>query len=198
MERHKTVDSFVERQSTWKEAVIKLRAIAIESGMEETVKWGGPVYTVNGKNIVGIGAFKDYVALWFWQGALLRDEKKKLVNAQEGVTKALRQWRFASIDEIDHDLVKTYIMEAVDNQKAGKTIKAEPKKEVSIPPKLAAALKPDKHLKEQFEAFTPYKQREFAEHIAEAKREETQDKRLEKAIPLILDGIGLHDKYRKA
>ncbi|MBL4753519.1 MAG: YdeI/OmpD-associated family protein [Flavobacteriales bacterium] len=198
MERHQKVEAFVEKQSKWKEATIKLREIALESGMEETVKWGGPVYTVNGKNIVGIGAFKAYVALWFWQGALLKDEQKKLVNAQEGVTKALRQWRFASTDEIDRDLVKAYIMEAIDNQKAGKTVKIEKKKEVIIPPKLASALAADERLKEQFEAFSPYKQREFAEHIAEAKREETQDKRLEKSIPMILDGIGLHDKYRKA
>ena len=196
MNKHKTVDSFVEAQSHWKEAIVKLREIALSTGMEETVKWGGPTYTVNGKNLVGLGAFKDYVAVWFWQGALLKDEKNKLVNAQEGVTKALRQWRFSSVDEIDKDLLKAYMFETIDNQKAGKQIKPEKKKPLVIPPKLAAALKADGRLQEQFNAFTPSKQREYADHINEAKREETQDKRVEKAIPLILSGVGLHDKYR--
>lgn len=196
MDRYKTVDDFVNGQTHWKEAIEKLREIALESGMEETVKWGAPVYCVNGKNVVGLGAFKSYAGLWFWQGALLKDEKKVLINAQEGVTKALRQWRFDSAEDIDRDLVKAYIMETIDNQKAGKTIKIEKKAAMIIPPKLAAALAADENLKEQFEAFTPYKQREYANHIGEAKREETQNARLEKAIPLILDGVGLHDKYR--
>lgn len=70
MNRFKTVDSFVDAQNQWKEAIVKLREIALESGMEETVKWGAPVYTANGKNIVGLGAFKSYVALWFWKSVV--------------------------------------------------------------------------------------------------------------------------------
>ena len=196
MKRYESVDEYVAGQDQWKEAIVKLREIAVSTGMEETVKWGAPAYTVGGKIVVGLGSFKSYVGLWFWQGVFLKDEKKVLINAQEGVTKALRQWRFDSIDDIDAELVKAYMMEAIDNQKAGKEMKAEKKKGVDIPPKLATALKADGRLKEQFEAFTPYKQREYAEHIGGAKREETQDARLEKAIPMILGGIGLHDKYR--
>jgi len=196
MKTYKTVDDFVQAQSQWKEAIIKLREIVQNTEMEETVKWGGPVYTVNGKNVVGLGAFKSYVGIWFFQGVLLNDDKKLLVSGTEGVTKALRQMRFNSIEEIDETVVKQYIEEAIENQKAGREIKSEKKKELSIPPKLAAALKEDSKLKEQFDAFTPYKQREYAEHIGGAKREETQDSRLEKAIPLILNGVGLHDKYR--
>ena len=196
MKRYDTVDAFVAAQGQSKEAIELLRDIALESGMEETVKWGGPVYTVKGKNVVGLGAFESYVGIWFFQGALLKDEKKMLVSGTDGVTQALRQLRFDSIDDIDRDLVKTYIMEAIDNQMAGKEVKLVKKKEMTIPPKLATALAADQKLKENFEAFTPYKQREFAEHIGGAKREETQDKRLAASLPLIMDGVGLHDKYR--
>lgn len=93
----------------------------------EKIKWGGIVYVLNGKNVIGIGGFKNYFTIWFFNGVLLQDKKHLLVNAQEGVTKSLRQWRFTSIEEVDEAAVLDYIKEAIENEKQGKTNKPENK-----------------------------------------------------------------------
>ena len=157
---------------------------------------GAPVYTIDGKNIVGIAAFKSYVGLWFFQGTMLKDKKKKLINAQEGITKALRQWRFTSKNEMDENLIKEYLLEAIDNQKKGKVIKHTKNKPLDLPIDLSKALNKNKKLKTIFEKLTLSKQREYAEHISTAKREDTKMKRLEKIIPLILEKKCLYDKYK--
>lgn len=195
MKSYKTVEAYIEGHSQWAGALNKLRKIMLASEMQETVKWGAPVYTVGGKNVVGLAAFSNYVGIWFHQGVFLKDPAKVLINAQEGKTKALRQWRFADADEIDADLVAAYVAEAIQNQKAGKEIKPQ-KKALVIPDELDSALANNSNLKACFEALGRSKQREFAEYIAEAKRADTKTKRLEKIIPMILDGIGLNDKYR--
>jgi len=197
MQSEKTVDDFLAKQTRWKEALIKLREILLSTELNENIKWGTPVYDLNGKNVVGLGAFKSYVGLWFFQGAFLKDAKKMLVNAQDGKTKAQRQLRFASEEEIDYALVKAYIQEAIQNQKAGKEVKADTNKPLIIPEELKMALETDSDLKSSFSQFTPGKQREFAEYIMEAKQEATRLKRLEKVVPMIKGGVGLNDKYRK-
>lgn len=196
MKRHKTVNQFIASNKQWGDALIKLRSVLIKTELVETIKWGAPVYTINDKNIVGIGAFKSYVGLWFFQGALLKDSKKKLVNAQEGITKAQRQMRFSSVEEINEKLVLEYVKEAIKNQKDGREIKPVKKSAVTIPNELIYELKKNAKLKENFYQLTPFKQREYCEYISEAKREETKISRLKKIIPLILNGIGLNDKYR--
>ena len=198
MKRHKTVEGYISSQEKWQEALKTLRKIVLFSGLVETVKWGAPIYTFKGKNIVGLGAFKSYVGLWFFQGALLKDGAIKLMNAQEGKTKAMRQWRFYSIEEIDEQLIKNYIAEAIQNQEMGREIKADRRKRLVIPEELTKALKRNPELSGQFNQLTRGKQREYAEYIDEAKREATKMSRLEKIVPLILEGKGLNDKYRKA
>ena len=106
MERFKTVDAFINNSGQWKLCLEQLREILLGADMQETVKWGAPVYTINGKNVVGLGAFKSYAGLWFFNGVFLKDEMKVLHTAQDGKTKALRQWRFSSVEDIDLDLVK--------------------------------------------------------------------------------------------
>ena len=186
----------MEKQTDYREELEKLRGILLDAGLEETIKWGAPTYTYQGKNVVGIGAFKSYFGLWFFQGALLEDKKKKLVNAQEGVTKAMRQWRFESAKEIDEKLIKEYIKESVHNIDQGREIKAVRKKPLSLPPELQQALKKSKKLENSFNGFSLSKRRDFAEYISSAKRDETKHKRLEKIIPMILEGVGLNDKYK--
>ena len=197
MNRAKTVDEYIANSEVFKDELIRLRSLLSSSELIETVKWGAPCYTVNGKNVVGIGAFKSYVGLWFHQGALLQDKSKVLINAQEGTTKALRQWRFNSIDEMDDELILSYIEEAIKNEKAGKSIKPNTKKPLIIPDELTSAFKDDPGLGAMFESLNLTKKREFAEYISSAKREETKLSRLDKIIPMIRDGIGLNDKYRK-
>lgn len=184
-----------DKSSQWPDELELLKSIINTTELVETTKWGGPAYTINGKNVLGIGGFKDYFTIWFFKGVFLKDEKGVLVNAQEGVTKSLRQWRFASAAEVDKKLVLQYINEAIENEKAGLAIKPE-KKAFIIPERLQKELESSSNLSEAFAKFTPYKQKEFAEFIESAKREETQLARLEKIKPMIREGIGLHDKYR--
>ena len=197
MKRHNTVDAYIDQSGEWRDALMLLRRIMNDTELEETVKWGGPCYTINGKNVLGLGAFKSYVGIWFHQGALLSDPYKVLINAQEGTTKALRQWRFNNIDEIDETGIKTYVAEAIENQKQGIVIKADRNKQLPVPPELMHALVNNPQAKSCFDELTKGKQREYAEYIAEAKREETKQKRLEKVLPMILVKRGLNDKYRR-
>ena len=197
MKRFKTVENYISGNDQWREALIKLRTIILSTNLKETVKWGVPVYTFDGKNIVGIAAFKSYVGLWFYQGTFLKDKKKKLINAQEGKTKALRQWRFNSLEEIDDELVKAYILEAIENQKQGKEIKPARNKTLVIPTELQNSLDQNEALQKRFADLSLSCKREYAEYIAEAKREGTKIRRLEKIIPMIMNRVGLNDKYKK-
>ena len=199
MELFKTVDSYIANAENFNEALQLLRDIMVKTDLEEGVKWGMPVYMWNKKNVAGFCAFKKYVGVWFYQGVFLKDEQNKLVNAQEGVTKALRQWRFNSLEEIEENekLLLEYLKEATKNQQLGKEIKpAKPNKKVTVPQLLKEEIAKNKKLKTAFEKFTPGKQKEFCNYIIEAKRDATKQSRLQKIIPMILEGIGLNDKYR--
>ncbi|SFW74086.1 YdeI/OmpD-associated family protein [Chitinophaga sancti] len=190
-----TPDEFFAHLSQWKDELLTLRTILLKTGLEETFKWGKPTYTSNGKNIVGISDFKSYCGLWFFQGALLEDKAKVLINAQEG-TKAMRSMRFASIKEIDEKLIKAYVAEAVANEASGIKITADKNKPLIIPEELQNLLDTYPTLKEKFAAFNKTNQRDFAEYIATAKQEKTRQTRLEKVHTYIEQGIGLHDKYK--
>lgn len=196
MKRHGTVDDYIQNAPSWQDELRQLRKILNSTGLEETVKWGGPCYAYRGKNVVGIGAFKSYFGLWFFQGALLADPRNVLINAQEGKTKALRQWRFQSRQEIDSRLVKAYVKEAIELLQEGVEIKPARDQMLEIPPQLKTALAQNKSAKTGFQTLTKGRQREYAEYIAEAKREDTKIKRLAKIIPMIAAGRGLNDKYR--
>ena len=168
----------------------------MKTDLVETTKWGGIVYTWNNRNIIGIGGFKDYFTIWFFNGVFLPDEKKILVNANEGVTKGLRQWRFTSKEEVNEKLVLHYVNQAIENEKNGLSIKPE-KKEVKPSDFFLSKLKEDKNLNEKFNAFSAFKQKEFIEYIDSAKQEKTKHDRFEKIKPMLLSNIGLNDKYRK-
>lgn len=189
--------NYIEKKGKWKELLYNLREILLSTGIDEKVKWGMPVYCINNKNIVGIAAFKDFSGLWFFQGDFLSDPSKLLVNAQEGKTKGMRQWKFYSPDEnLDTQLIKSYILEAIQNEKEGKENEAKPRK-IVIPDELAKALNEDVILNMKFKQLSKGKQNDYLEYISEAKRPATRTKRLEKSIELILKGKGLNDKYKK-
>jgi len=188
------VDAFIAKQTKWKEKLQQLRVVFQKTELTEEVKWGKPTYTIDGKLVAAMADFKNHMALWFHQGVFLNDKQNKLINAQEA--KALRQWRFEEDDKIDSALVLEYIIEAIGNAKAGKELKPVKKKEVSIPEIFKNAMARDKILKESYNKLTPGRQREYAEYIGEAKREATQQTRLEKCGVMIKQGVGLHDKYK--
>jgi len=191
------VIDIIAEMEPWVEELMLLREIILSTGLKEEIKWGGPIYTLDSKNVLAIGGFKNFATIWFHQGVFLSDPGKVLVNANEGNTRGLRQWRFTSMKEIKPALVKKYVMEAIKNAKEGKEIKPEKKAPITLPDAFAKALKKDKGLKAAFEKLTPGKQREYIEYISEAKQEETRLRRIDKSIPVILSGKGLNEKYVK-
>lgn len=192
MEKEKKV---WDKVHLWENELEALKAILAKTELVETVKWGAPTYTINGKNVLGIGGFTNYFTIWFYKGVFLKDPANVLVNAQEGATKSLRQWRLETKGDINEKLILQYVTEAIAVEKAGMAIKPQ-KKEFAIPEVLQKELDASPELAKAFAAFKPYKQNEFLEHIGSAKRLETQISRLEKLKPLILEGRGLNDKYR--
>ena len=191
-----SVEAYIEKHNHWEKEISVLRDIVLKTELEETLKWGAPVYCLNGKNVLGLGAFKHHFCIWFFNGVFLKDEHNVLMNAQEGKTKALRQMRFTSISEINPDLVLDYVKESIENQRLGKEIKPKRTQTVVIPAELKNELKTNKDLKQAFDKLSPSHQRKYCEHISEAKREATKIRRLEKIIPMILESKGLHDKYK--
>ncbi len=195
MKKIYSVEEYIEENTHFSEALSILRNIINTTELEETVKWNAPVYTLNNKNVIGLGAFKKHFGIWFFNGVFLEDKQNLLVNAQEEKTKALRQMRFESVKEIDKNIVLAYVKEAIENQKLGKEVKPDrSKKETIIPQELKAILASE--LKTSFESLSAYKQREYCEYISSAKREATKQTRLEKIKPMILQCVGLNDKYK--
>ncbi len=193
MRKVSSVDEYIDNAEVWKDGIRQLRRVLLASGLEETVKWGAPCYTHGGENMVGLGAFKSYFGLWFYQGALLPDPEKVLVNAQKSKTRALRQWRFSNEDI---DAVASYVKAAIEVQERGEKITPQRGRPIQIPPELGDALDTDPESKGAFDQLTPGKRREYADHVAEAKRADTKMRRVEKILPMIKSGVGLHDKYR--
>lgn len=196
MEKPTNVEEYIFRHPKWEREIQTLRKLLNSFELSETIKWGSPVYTLDGNNVVGIAAFKKHMALWFYQGALLKENTSLLHNAQEGKTKALRQIRFEEDSDINPDILRNYIKEAVRNQREGKKVKVEAEKELVIPQELKEALRMDGNLSSAFHKLSPGKQREYSTYIEQAKKAETKKKRLEKILPIIADGKGLNDKYR--
>ena len=184
-----------DKVNNWQEELLFLKSIIDKTELVETIKWGGPIYVYNKKNVIGIGGFKNYFAIWFLNGVFLKDEKKRLINAQEDKTKSMRQWRFTSKEEVNEKEVLEYILEAIENEKQGKIIKPL-KKEMIASELLEKEMIQNPALATAFQKFSPYKQYEFLEYIETAKQEKTKLSRIEKVIPMILANVGLNDKYR--
>ena len=197
MKRSKTVDDYIRDANQWRDELKLLREILQTTKLVEEIKWGAPCYTHMGKNVVGVGSFKSYFGLWFHQGALLRDDNSVLLNAQEGKTKALRQWRMTSATEIKAAVIKRYVNEAIGHVDAGHEIKADRDKPVDVPKELQSAMRRQKGATAAFQELRKGLQREYAEYVSSAKRDETKQKRLQKILPMITAGLGLHDKYRR-
>lgn len=192
------VDEYIQSKSKWQKELEQIRSILLSLSLEEDIKWGIPAYIHKKKNILGLSAFKNYCGLWFHHGVFLKDDANVLVNAQEDKTRGMRQMRFTSLDQNDLKLIKTYVLEAMQNSEAGKVIK--PKKNTNpivIPEELEQEFSKNSQLKISFNEFSASKQREFCEYISSAKRPTTKLSRIEKIIPMIFNGIGLNDKYRK-
>ncbi|MGB5368974.1 MAG: YdeI/OmpD-associated family protein [Flavobacteriaceae bacterium] len=198
MDISRKTEAYFAKERPFKSGLALLRELALKTELQETFKWSTPVYTIDGKNVLGITAFKGHFGVWFFNGVFLKDPKKVLVNAQEGKTKSMRHWKFTSVDQLNQREVLSYMEEAIENQKKGLVLNTQkrPKPKMKVPLLLASALKKNELAKRNFEALPPYKQNEYSEYITTAKQEKTKLSRLEKILPMIIEGIGFNDKYR--
>ncbi|MEZ4888644.1 MAG: YdeI family protein [Chitinophagales bacterium] len=188
------VDKFIEKQKRWKEESKLLRKICLECGLEEDFKWMHPCYTFQGKNIVLIHGFKEYCALLFHKGALLKDTNNILIQQTENV-QAARQIRFTNKKEIVdlEEIIKVYIYEAVEVEKAGVEVQMKKTSEFNMPDEFKKALENDHELESAFQALTPGRQRGYLLYFSQAKQSKTRALRIEKYIPKIFEGKGLND-----
>jgi uncharacterized protein YdeI (YjbR/CyaY-like superfamily) len=186
------VDAYLAREKTWHEEFRTLRAIMRDFDLSEEFKWGHPCYALDKTNIVLMHGFKEYCALLFFKGALMKDPSGILIQQTENV-QAARQIRFTSADEIKRmaNMLKSYIQEAIEVEKAG--LKIEFKKEFEIPEEFRSELDQHPDLKKAFEALTPGRQRAYFLHFSGAKQAKTRQARIEKYIPQILEGKGIDD-----
>jgi uncharacterized protein YdeI (YjbR/CyaY-like superfamily) len=177
----------------WRAEIAELQKILSAFDLKEERKWGKPCYMVDGNNVVLIQGFKDYCALNFFQGALLKDPKKLLV--QLGQMRAPRVMKFTSAKEIAAKaaVIKAYLREAVAAAKAGKKLQTKPR-EFALPEELKAKFRADPKFKRAFEALTPGRQRGYLFHFTGAKQSATRTARIEKAAPAIFEGRGFLER----
>ncbi len=188
------VDFFFNKAEKWQEEYEKLRAIILDCGLSEELKWGQPCYTLDGSNIVLIHGFKDYCALLFMKGALLQDPAGILIQQTANVQSA-RQIRFTNLQEIIalESSVKAYILNAVEVEQAGLEVEFKQTDDFPTPEEFIDKLEEVPGLQDAFEALTPGRQRGYLLHFAAPKQSKTRVARIEKAIPHIFEGKGLND-----
>lgn len=188
------VDFYFSKAEKWQKEMEQLRMIALDCGLTEELKWGAPCYTFEKRNIVLIHGFKEYCALLFFKGALLKDPKGILIQQTENV-QAARQIRFTNVREIVEKapILKAYIYEAIEVEKAGLKVSFKKSTEYSIPEEFQKQLDENPALKTAFEALTPGRQRAYLLHFSQPKQAKTRASRVEKCMPQILDGKGLTD-----
>jgi uncharacterized protein YdeI (YjbR/CyaY-like superfamily) len=178
----------------WEAEMAAMRRVLAGLAMKEECKWGKPTYTVDGKNIVIMQGFKEYFALGFFQGALLKDPKKVLV--QLGQVQAGRVMKFISAKDITAKAatIKAYVREAIAVEKAGLRMKQKKTSDFSVPEELRELFRRDPRFKRAFEALTPGRQRSYLYHFAAAKQSATRVARIEKAMPAIFEGGGFLER----
>lgn len=188
------VDLFLDKAKKWKDEMNLLRSLVLECNLDEDYKWMHPCYSYQGNNIVLIHQFKDYCALLFFKGVLLKDKKGILIQQTENVQDR-RQIRFTSLAEIVklQATIKEYILEAIEVEKSGLKVEYKKTSEFKMPDELQSLLSTNKNLKTAFEGLTPGRQRGYLLYFSSAKQSKTRLDRIEKYIPKILDGKGLDD-----
>jgi uncharacterized protein YdeI (YjbR/CyaY-like superfamily) len=188
------VNKFLNDLKKWKERLIKLREIILDCGLHEEFKWMHPCYVDNGKNIVLIHEFKDYCAILFHKGALLKDSENILIQQTENVQSA-RQIRFTDLQEILElePIIKQYIKEAIGIEKSGLKIKKKKTSDFKMPEELDQKFKENPNFEKAFKRLTAGRQRGYLLHFAKPKQPKTKISRIEKSMDRIFNGYGLND-----
>ncbi|QHI35552.1 hypothetical protein IMCC3317_08980 [Kordia antarctica] len=190
----KEVDIYLENLKKWQEELTELRNILLNCELTEDFKWKHPCYTYNGKNVVLLHEFKNYCAILFHKGVLLKDEATILIQQTENVQSA-RQIRFTKLSEIEElkPILKKYIKEAIEVEKSGLEVKLKKTTEVETPQELTQIFKERSKFKKAFQNLTPGRQKGYLYHFSKPKQSKTKIARIEKNIERILDGYGLND-----
>jgi len=188
------VDWFFDKASKWQKEYLQLRKIILDCGLTEELKWGCPCYTFQGTNIILIHGFKEYCAVLFFKGALLKDANSILIQQTENVQSA-RQVRFTNNREIVkmEKILKAYIYEAIEVEKAGLKVKLKKTSDYEIPEEFQNKLAKNAKLKKAFASLTPGRQRAYIFYFSQPKLSKTRESRVEKSILQILEGKGLND-----
>jgi len=188
------VDWYFTKNKKWQEEIETLRSFVLDCNLNEELKWGCPCYTYGEKNVVLIHVFKEYCALLFFKGSLLKDSNGILIQQTENV-QAARQMRFTSLQEIEKRkrIIKTYIKEVIELEKSGAKVPLKKTKEFNVPEEFKNRLDEMPNLKTAFKALTPGRQRGYLLYFSSAKQATTRESRIEKYIPQILNGKGLED-----
>lgn len=188
------VDFYFDKAKKWQQEISKLRTIVLDCGLTEELKWGCPCYTFGGSNVVLIHTFKEYCALLFFKGALLNDSSGILIQQTENV-QAARQVRFTDLSQIIQlePVLKAYVFEAVEVEKAGLKVELKKTKEFNMPDEFKYKLDNMPDLQAAFNALTPGRQRAYLLHFSTPKQAKTRESRIEKYIPKILSGKGIDD-----
>jgi uncharacterized protein YdeI (YjbR/CyaY-like superfamily) len=193
-EMNPKVDGFLRRAKEWREEFEILRKIILDCQLTEELKWGKPCYTFQGSNVVVIQGFKEYCALMFFKGALIHDADGILIQQTENV-QAARQIRFTNVREIVRmePILKAYIQEAIEVEKAGLKVKLKKTSDFPIPEEFQERLDAFPDVKTAFDALTPGRQRGYLLYFSAPKQSKTRESRVEKCVQRILDGKGLND-----
>lgn len=188
------VDFYFSKNEKWQKEIELMRSIALDCMLSEELKWGVPCYTFQQSNIVLFHVFKEYCAFLFFKGVLMSDPKAILIQQTENVQSA-RQVRFTNVKEIKalKDVLKTYIFEAIEIEKAGLKVEMKKPAEFAMAEEFETELNKNPALKTAFEALTPGRQRAYLLHFSSARQSKTRTSRVEKSIPDILKGKGLND-----
>ncbi|KAB7671278.1 YdeI/OmpD-associated family protein [Bacillus sp. B1-b2] len=192
---HPKVEAFLSKAKNWKEEYVKLRSIILECDLEEDFKWMHPCYTLNGKNVVLIHGFKEYCAILFIKGSLLKDPHGILIQQTDNV-QAGRQIRFKNVQEIINieAMLKEYIEEAIEVEKAGLVVEFKKDTENTIPEELQTKFEENPDFQVAFEALTPGRQRAYIFHFSQAKQAKTRISRIEKNMENIFAGKGFNER----
>lgn len=188
------IDEFLGREQRWQAEFTKLRQVILDCQLTEELKWGQPCYTLDGRNIVLMHGFKEYCALLFIKGALLKDPESLLIRQTENV-QAGRQIRFTTVQKINQleKTLKAYIEEAIEVEKAGLKVELKATSDFAVPEEFRNRLDEDPTLESAFHGLTPGRQRAYLYHFSQSKQSKTREARIEKCIPKIFDGMGLDD-----
>jgi len=188
------VDWYFTKNKNWQEEIETLRSIVLDCGLNEELKWGCPCYTFEGNNIVLIHVFKEYCALLFFKGALMKDPNGVLIQQTQNV-QAARQMRFTNLQEVEKRkrIIKSYVKEAIQVEKSGAKVPMKKTAEFSVPEEFQDRLDENPALKKAFKSLTPGRQRGYLLYFSQAKQAKTREARIEKYIPQILSGKGLDD-----